>query len=238
MIEADAFAFNNALRATDRLADCATLFREAIVPFGFTTYACGEFDFRDRDRNVFYIIDWPESWRQFYVGSGMIHRDPLLDMLPGSRTPFTWSDLRAERRLSKAGTDSLNRAAAEGWTEGLAVPMAGAGHRMGLVSLVGNRPIDTTARHYLTLISVCLHHHARTLVSKDGFPLPPAGLSQREIEAIGHVARGLSDAGIGAAMGVAKSTAHEFVEKARAKLKVRNRAELIALAVSLSVIDL
>ena len=61
-------------------------------------------------------------------------------------------------------------------------------------------------------------------------PVPPAGLSEREIAATRLVATGMSDAQIAAELGVARSTAHEFVEKAKRRLKVRNRAELIAVA--------
>jgi DNA-binding CsgD family transcriptional regulator len=170
--------------------------------------------------------------------SGLINRDPLLEELSKTDQPFTWSELRASRRLSKTGTEAINRAAAEGWVEGLVVPIIGVNHRLGLVSMVGHRNVDAAAREYLTLASTALHDHARRLAPREGFAMPPVGLTDREIAAIRHVARGLADAEIGAAMGVAKTTAHEFVEKARAKLKARNRAELTAIAVSLAIIDL
>ena len=44
--------------------------------------------------------------------------------------------------------------------------------------------------------------------------------------------------GIATALGISVSTAHEFVEKAKRKLKAKSRAELIAVAVSLAFIDL
>jgi DNA-binding CsgD family transcriptional regulator len=233
-----AVAFTEALRQLTRLADCAALFREEIATFGFDTFACGSFDGRDRDLHVFYIIDWPESWTKFYVESGLINRDPLLDELKTTDQPFTWSELRAGRRLSKGGTEAINRAAAEGWVEGLVVPIPGVNNRLGLVSMVGHRDVDVSERDYLTLISMALHHHARSLAPREGFAMPPMGLTEREIAAIRHVGHGLSDAEIGEAMGVAKTTAHEFVEKARAKLKARNRAALTAISVSLGIIDL
>ena len=42
--------------------------------FGFDAFSCGEIDIAHRDRSVFYIIEWPESWRKFYIGSGLIER--------------------------------------------------------------------------------------------------------------------------------------------------------------------
>ena len=39
-------------------------------------------------------------------------------------------------------------------------------------------------------------------------------------------------------LGVARSTAHEFIEKAKRRLKTRTRAEMIAVAVTLGLVDL
>jgi LuxR family transcriptional regulator, quorum-sensing system regulator BjaR1 len=226
------------LRERDRLADCATLFRDAIAPFGFDTFACGTFDARDRDLSVFHVIDWPEPWRQFYFSSGLIDRDPLLEMLGTTSQSFSWSELRADRRMSKAGKEAISRAAALGWHEGLVVPVPGVNNRTGLVSMVGHRDVTADERRYLTLIGMALYHHVRGLAPREGFAIPPVGLTPREIAAIRHVAQGLVDADIAVAMGVARTTAHEFVEKARTKLKARTRAELIAIAVSFGIIDL
>ena len=237
--ESDAFRFNLELRRLRKPAACAALFREAIAQFDFDTFACGELDLRDRDRCVFYLIGWPDAWRRFYVGSGLIHRDPLLDALVTHQDPFTWSDLRAERLLPKVGRSALELAAAEGWTEGLVVPMLQSGNRVGLVSLAGRGAgLSDDVRAYLCLISVCLHSHVRTLVPREGFAVPPAGLTEREIAALRLVAKGMSDAAIGRELGVARDTAHEFVEKAKRRLKTRSRAELATVAATLGIIDI
>ena len=52
------------------------------------------------------------------------------------------------------------------------------------------------------------------------------------------MATGATDRAIAKAMGVAPSTAHEFVEKAKRKLKTRSRVEMVAVAASLGIIDL
>jgi DNA-binding CsgD family transcriptional regulator len=77
----------------------------------------------------------------------------------------------------------------------------------------------------------------RGLVPTHGFALPPAGLTAREIECVKRVATGLSDRGIAASLGIAQSTAHEHVENAKRKLKTRSRAEMIAVAASLALIE-
>lgn len=237
-VEADAYQFNIQLRRLSDLAACAALFRGAIAPFGFDAFACGEVDFANRARTAFYIVDWPDSWRDFYLGSNLIERDPIVDALPKRREPFTWTDLRRERSLSRAGREALELAARHGWTEGLVCPLPLGRNRFGLVSLVGHGgPLEPAARAYLCLISVCLHGHARMLLPSNGVVVPPAGLTQREIECLGLVARGLSDRRIAEALGIAPSTAHEHVENAKRKLSARSRAETIAHAVALGLVE-
>jgi len=220
------------------LAECASLFRHFIADFGFDTFACGEFDLRDRMRSVFYIIDWPDHWRDFYIQSGLIHHDPLLDALPTATAPFTWSDLRGTRKFPKAGREALDRVADAGWTEGLVVPIPTSGNRLGLVSLAGHSTIQQEFRATLVFASICLHSAARARARRDGFAQPPVNLTKRELEVLTLVAVGKSDDRIAQTIGIAPSTAHEFVENAKRKLNVRTRAEMIAIASALGIIEI
>jgi len=235
----DASDFNLRLRRLSTPTDCGDLFREAIAPFGFDTFASGELDLQDRDRCTFHLIGWPESWRNYYLSSGLIERDPIVNELGFRTEPFTWTDLRADRKLSQLGREALNRTTAAGWVEGFVVPLPQSSGRIGLVSLAGHRNCtDPAERGFLTLISICLHTYVRTLVGRCGFAVPPAGLTERELACVRLVAQGHSDSAIGKALGVAASTAHEFVEKAKRRLKVHSRAELAALAASFGIVDI
>ena len=129
-------------------------------------------------------------------------------------------------------------AAKHGWSEGLAVSLPRGPNRFGLISLVGSGPeMDLPTRAFLCLISLCLHTHVRGLAPTHGFALPPAGLTAREIECLKLVATGYSDRLIADSLGIAQSTAHEHVENAKRKLKTRSRAEMIAVAASLALIE-
>ncbi|MDQ2763804.1 MAG: autoinducer binding domain-containing protein, partial [Pseudomonadota bacterium] len=71
--------------------------------------------------------------------------------------------LLPDRKLARVGREALDLIAAHGWNEGLVVPLPQGGSRMGLVSMVGHRLVtDPAVIGYLTLISICLHSHART----------------------------------------------------------------------------
>lgn len=238
MSQTDAFEFNTQLRGLKTIAACADLFRSAIAPFGFDTFACGELDLKVRERTVFHIVDWPAEWRRFYLSEGLVERDPLIDALAFRHQPFTWSELRQDKKLQKIGRDVLEKAAAAGWTEGLVVPLSRGNNRIGLVSLVGHDTnIGPENRAFLCLISICLHGHARSLVRREGFAVPPAGLTGREVQCVRLVAQGFSDNEIAKRLSIAASTAHEFVEKAKHRLKTRTRVEMVAIAAALGIID-
>ncbi len=235
-----AFKFTRALSRLTTTSACADLFRETIAPFGFDTFACGELDLAHRERSAFYLIDWPDAWRRFYIGSGMIERDPIVDALANRSEPFTWSDLRADGSLSPAAANTLNEATSQGgWVEGLVVPVSRSGRKVGLVSLVGrHRGVSSEAVAFLSLISVALHSHVRSLLGHQGFAAPPSGLTPREIECLKFVARGKSDREISQALSIAVSTAHEHVENAKRKLGAGSRSETVAVAVSLGIVEI
>jgi len=234
-----AFQFNLELRRQKSLDRCKILFRNEIAPYGFDTFACGELDVRDRGRAVFFVIDWSDKWARFYASSGMVDRDPVVDSLATRLEPFTWSDLRADRTLPKVGLKALDLCAAEGWNEGLVVPFGQVGNRVGLVSMAGHDcNLTAEARAYLCMIAICLQTHVRVLVATQGFAVPPIGLTDREIACLRLVAKGQSDSEIGLTLGISRTTAHEFVEKAKRRLKVKSRAELVGVAVSLGIVDL
>lgn len=228
----------SAIRRAESIDECRDIFKNSIALHGFDTFACGELDLIERDRHAFFVIDWPDQWRQFYVEQGLISRDPLLDALRIYNRPFTWSELKKERDFSPEGRRVFADAAARGWHDGLVVPIPRArASRFGLVSLVGHQPsISQGLKIALEALSVCFFERVRALVPHEGFAVAPAGLTRREIACIQKVSLGLSDKEIGREIGIAASTAHEHVESAKKKLRARNRAELVAIAVSLSII--
>jgi len=182
-------------------------------------------------------MEWPERWRAYYLQSGLLHHDPLIDALPVMGATFTWDELRARRALTAAGTEALNKIAAEGWVDGLVVSIHRAGTHYGLVSLVTlNHHITSVEKKHLEAVSLVFHERLRLLVPKEGFRLPPAGLTPREIDCIKLIAEGLSDITAGERLGIRGSTVHQHAERAKMKLEARNRAELVALAVGYGIV--
>jgi DNA-binding CsgD family transcriptional regulator len=220
-----------------RLADATSAFRAALTPLNIDTFSAGDVDTAHRNRATFAVIDWPESWRRFYFASSLIERDPVVENLGlyGGR-PFTWQDLRHDRRLASLGTEALDLIAGAGWRDGLCVPLHRGGTHYGIVSIVAREIIPDEHRRIMIPLCLALHSVAAPLARKDGFPLPPAGLTPREIDVLKLVVRGYTDARIAAELGIATATAHEHVERAKRRLGTRSRAELAAVAVAFGIV--
>jgi DNA-binding CsgD family transcriptional regulator len=233
---ADALCFHAKLRERTSVAACSELFKEAVAQFGIHVVACGEIDLADRDRNVMFIAEWPKAWMRYYVQSGFVDRDPVLNALKVYGRAFSFVDIVHDKRFSTFDREAVRAAAENGWARGLAVPVPRGGTRFGLVTLIGRgKEFDEAQRSYLCLISECLLTRIRSLGADVDYAMPPAGMRKREIEAVRLVALGCSDADIAARLGISESTAHKHVESARGRLNARNRAHMTALCVSLGI---
>jgi DNA-binding CsgD family transcriptional regulator len=232
----DALQFYAELQQRASVAACADFFKQTVAKFGIHAFACGEIDLAERDRNVMFIAEWPRAWVRYYLKSGLVDRDPILNALQPCRSAFSFSDIRHDPRFSHLDRAMLRVAAEHGWARGLAVPVARGGARFGLVTLIGRgqEQFEPPQRLYLCLISECLLSRVRSLGPEIDYAAP-AGMSRREIQAARLVALGFSDEEIGAKLGISASTAHHHVESARSHLKARTRAHLAALCVSLGI---
>jgi LuxR family transcriptional regulator, quorum-sensing system regulator BjaR1 len=227
----------SAILAASDLQSCSRVYRKALATFEVDSFAVGEVDLSALERTVFYAIGWPDSFRKFYVEAGLVHRDPVVEGLRHRHAPFTWSELRKDRKLSSLGTEALQALYDNGWTEGLAVPIPRGNLRFGLIGLTCRRhPFSAIEKSLLTMLSLCFHERLRNLAPKHGFAIPPLGLTRREIDCLRLIARGATDREVGRKLGISESTAHEHFETAKKKLKASTRAEATAVAVSLAII--
>lgn len=230
-------SFQQGVSDAESPAACIEAFEALLARFDVSCFACGEVDLRIRERTIFYAIGWPDSWRRFYLESGIVERDPLIQALETRRAPFSWTEIKDDPGLAIEERRMFQVAANAGWTEGLVVPISRSSDRVGLVSLAASRPPFTAAeKAALTVSSVFFHQHIRVLVAGRGFPQPPAGLTEREMTCLSMVADGLSDREMGERLQLSTTTVHEHVEKAKRKLHARTRASAVAIAVMLGIV--
>jgi hypothetical protein len=143
----DALQFYTELQQQTSAAACAELFKQTVAKLGIHAFACGEIDLAERGRNVMFIAEWPKAWVRYYLKSGLVDRDPILNALQVCRSAFSFDDIRRDPRFSNLDREMLRAAAEHGWARGLAVPVARGGARFGLVTLIGRGQIRAVAAH-------------------------------------------------------------------------------------------
>ena len=231
-----AIEFHYELQRCDDIECCAALFRKQALAYGFDTYACGEVDVDERESNVFFIVEWPERWRKFYLSSGLVERDPLIDALTERRAAFTWSDLRKDGSFLRAGARRCAGSQSKDGARDLPAPVARGGSHFGLVSLAG-RATDLTPeeRRNLGLICESLLVRIRSLGRR---PNSRSRLraDRPRLDGLRLVAVGQTDAQIAEELGISKFTAHQHVEFARKRLGAKSRAQMVARAVAFGIV--
>jgi LuxR family quorum sensing-dependent transcriptional regulator len=184
---------------------------------------------------------WPTQSRAIdlvpYMRTQRSPRQTRRNSTIGLRRAFTWSELEDDLDLSRIGREALALFREHGWSEGLVVPVSRGGSRFGLVSVAGVAArLTKPEKSALCLMCEYLLSRIRALGAPQDFMVRPLGLTRRELECIALVAAGKSDARIAAALGITRSTAHEYVESARRRLKSATRAQMVARACFLGLI--
>jgi hypothetical protein len=150
----DALGFFAELRKRKTAAACADLFKETVAKFGMHAFACGEIDLADRERSVIFVAEWPKDWIRYYVKSGFIHRDPILNTLEKRRRAFSFDDICRDLGFPNLDREFVRAAADQGWAQGMAAAVPRGGTRFGLVTLLGrNKEFDPAHHLPLSLMS-------------------------------------------------------------------------------------
>lgn len=215
-----------------------TLFRDELARRGFGHFNCGEVDLADPTRSVFVVTNWPDEFTDFYTREIVGGLDPVVDAMSTRLTPFSWAELRSERK-SPEHVRVIDAMRDFGWTEGLGIPLPRGGSRRGVISLAGDRPaLSPEERSELSVLSTVFYERLRSLTAGQSPSWNAAGLTPRELEALRWVSAGLSDAAIGDRMRIKASTVHYHVERSKRKLRAKTRAQAVAVAVSLGLVAL
>jgi LuxR family transcriptional regulator, quorum-sensing system regulator BjaR1 len=232
-----AVEFYRGLQECRDIESCAALFKTFVAAYNVDVFACGEVDLDNKGLSFFYFVEWPEAWRKFYVAANLVARDPIVEGARQYRSPYTWTDLRRDRRWDRGAAEVFRLTRLHGWYDGLVVPVPRGGSCYGLVSLVVRSSLlSVQSRTHLSLASECLLARMRSLGPPERLPASPSGLTQREIDALRLVAVGRTDAEIADSLGISQITAHQHVEGARKRLQARSRASMVAKGMTLGIV--
>jgi LuxR family quorum sensing-dependent transcriptional regulator len=237
-----AFEFIERAEAFDSVDHILAAFRDVAEAYGFTALAVGELPRPHSEQlKPFFLTTWPQSWIETYVGEGFAAWDPTIQTARFGTFPTTWSAFRERSDARSPGVRVLEAAAAGGWPEGVVIPIHGPGGYRGAVTVAGRRArLSASDRATLHLAALYLHERLRRLLQPESLiePQDLPRLTDGEVACIEWLIVGKSDWEIGEILGIAQSTAHYRIERAKEKFGVKTRAQLTALAVAYGYVRL
>ena len=146
-------------------------------------------------------------------------------------TPFTWRDIRAGRPFSAGEEKMWKEAHAFGWRDAFVLPVHGPRGYLATVSMASmSRDLDLSARQRLRLqmIALIVHEHCGALSQPILVESPFESMSARELECLRWVAAGKTDWEISVILSISAATVRFHLDRARAKLGARTRAQAVA----------
>jgi DNA-binding CsgD family transcriptional regulator len=179
-----------------------------------------------------------EPWQQFYRENQLQFTDLRIRRARiSARGLFCSEVLRDDPKVTPDEREFWVQASAYGLHESYVLPHRTAGGRIFAAILIGGgRPIDAVIRVATQMMSFEFICAALRLTVENG-NAPKVTLSQRQIQCLHLLAAGKSSAAIAHELGISHRTVDHYVGAVCAKLKVRSRAQAVATAIGLQLLD-
>ena len=181
--------------------------------------------------------NYPVSWQQRYLGQNYLTIDPVIAAALRSPMPVVWDD-----KLFRHKRGFWEEARAHGVRHGWTLAMHGMAGEMGLLSLArsyGAVSDDELAEEEAKLF--WLAHTANGVIGTiiaNANPLGPVQeLTHREREVLRWTAAGLTAQEIGQVLRIATRTVSFHINSASRKLVAKNKAQAVAKAFILNMLD-
>ena len=191
----------------------------------------------DDKRAMTLMVDGvPRDWIDRYAAEQKFVDDPITNYARSATEPFLWSEIGSLMRLTNAHRDYLDEMRAAVIGDGIAFQVYGPGLRNGVVGLgFGPDRTSVTAQERAELHMVVQSGHVRfcQYYHSDGVGL---NLSPRELEVLGWMARGKSNASIAQILDVSRHTVDTVVRRIFEKLDVSDRTAAAVMAIQAGMI--
>jgi LuxR family quorum sensing-dependent transcriptional regulator len=175
----------------------------------------------------------PQDYIDHYDKKNLVNRDPVVTELRKTIHPYSWSDLRAGRDLSKAEKAIMDEGREFDARDGFIIPIVTLSGEMGLFSPCGRTPdLSQRARSALEIIGIYSHHALkRALLQNQRDETVFTPLTPREREILQWVAAGKTDEAIGLILSISATTVTTHVENAKKKLDAFGRTYAVVQAI-------
>jgi DNA-binding CsgD family transcriptional regulator len=187
-------------------------------------------------RRSYYIANYPVEWVERYVDRGYVNHDPVVITATRALIPFTWGNLRGNRRFSDAERLVFDEGGEFQIRDGVSVPLRGPSQAFALFSVgVSTRPRRGDAVlphivHEVQIFAAYLHDVVMRHLYDPTADLTVA-LSPRERECLLWTARGKTAWEISVILGISDEAVTFYIKAACRKLQVNNKVHATVVAI-------
>ncbi|MEM0984816.1 MAG: LuxR family transcriptional regulator [Pseudomonadota bacterium] len=180
---------------------------------------------------------FPDAWVAEYIKRRYHNNDPIIRLAGELQHAFLWSECKNLGKLSPAEEHYLDRLAHSEIGDGYAVPVDGPHGRRAYIGLgFGDQPTITDPGFVAQLQAASYLGHCRYCELLEAQLPQHQKLSPREVQALGLMSQGMSNAEIAAEMNVSANTAGTLVQRIFQKLDVHDRVSAVMRGTSVGLI--
>ncbi|MHB8623415.1 MAG: LuxR family transcriptional regulator [Sulfuricaulis sp.] len=190
-----------------------------------------------------FISSYQTEWRTRYLAEGYMSIDPAVLHCADHVTPFPWEQITQQEQDNITIRQFMGEAREFGLNSGVSIPVHSAQGEFAMFSMASNIGPEHTKSQildtlpYTNLFTAYLHEAVRKIFEQQVLPLSNVQLTSRERECLLWAAEGKTAWEISQILKVSERTITFHFQNVADKLKVVNRQQAVARAVSLGLIS-
>jgi LuxR family quorum sensing-dependent transcriptional regulator len=209
--------------------------------FGFTHVSCISMPGPGQDQSDCVMMNTrPQEYIDHYIEKNYVARDPVIKELRNTLNPYSWSDIRKRRELSRGEKAIMDEAREFDVRDGLTIPIMTQSGSITLFCPCGREPnITERARAAVEIIGIYTQHALkRAMLQRQRSEAVHTPLTPREREIMQWVACGKTDEEIADILSIGTTTVTTHVEHAKQKLDAFRRTYAVVQAIRYGEITL
>jgi DNA-binding CsgD family transcriptional regulator len=211
------------------------VFESALQELGIRHFACCSHVDPLNPRNAGLVFQtYPEDWVRYFSESGRYRIDPVFRYADERMVPFFWDDPAFRAGLTPAQLGILSEAEGRGLGHGYTVPIHPPGAAMASCSVVPDSGLIERGAYQAVFTMACFMFDAmlRGVAHEECTGTRPLQFSERERQCLELAAQGKDDWSIGSLLRISERTAHNHIERAKRRLGVCTRVQVIVHALN------
>jgi LuxR family quorum sensing-dependent transcriptional regulator len=227
-------------RLTDYEEICR-LVTDELEWFGYTHVSCISMPSPGQDQAECLLMNTrPREYVANYIEKNHVARDPAVTELRRTLSPFSWSDIRERRGLTRPELRIIDEAREFDVRDGMTIPIVTRSGTITLFCPCGRDPnVSQRARAAVEIIGIYANHALkRAVLQQQRTEAVRTPLTPREREIMQWVASGKTDDEIADILSISTTTVTTHVEHAKQKLDAFRRTYAVVQAIRYGEITL